>query len=67
MIPLAMRSGGARYCFRVNKAEYMIIIMSKIKITAVETAVIETFPSGNVAKITWDFERVKRAAGVRRP
>jgi hypothetical protein len=52
-------------CFRVNKAEYMIIIMYKMKTTAVETAVAETFPFGNVAKIAWDIERVKRAAGVR--
>jgi hypothetical protein len=65
MIPLSIRSGGAGYCFYVNNAEYMIIIMYKMKITAVATAVIETFPAGNVAKIARDLERVKRAANVR--
>jgi hypothetical protein len=61
-----MRSDGALSCFRVNKAEYMIIIMYKMKITAVEAAVIETFPLGNVAKIAWQIERVKRTGPVLR-
>jgi hypothetical protein len=67
MVPLAMRSGGAFYCFCVNKAEYMIIILYKMKITAVATAVIETFPHGNVAKIAREMDRVKRAASARSP